>query len=433
METLQLKAPAVDGECATICFALFTMAALIGLLQLAIPTVFGPGSEMVALAINLANNGSFANPFWVLHTGPTAANPPLYPLFLALLIKVLRLPPLILDVVSVGNITMNALVASLLPRVSKLFYGDLVPGIVAAIFWLGSTQLMPAWDVSYTVALLLVFCLCTASQRPEARKGFSVGLLGGIIAGLLFLLNPSSLLITLPWAFYLVIRRAMPLKEAALLMVILVVTIFGWMARNHRQLGAFVVRTNLGPTLYASNNDCAKSSMFVNELNNCYQTHSPNTSLSEAQLLQKLGEVKYDHQRTANAEGWIKEHPKRFFSLTAQRFREFWFPPFQTPPYTPRYTSYTIWVATALSIPGLILMGRRGVPVTIFPLMVLIVYPPIYYVVVSDVRYRYPVLWLSLLPAGYFVQHLVPIRFRLFVAGLKRLPYGFRGQPGAIV
>jgi hypothetical protein len=34
------------------------------------------------------------------------------------------------------------------------------------------------------------------------------------------------------------------------------------------------------------------------------------------------------------------------------------------------------------------------------------IYPLMYYIVVSDLRYRTPVLWLSLLPAGYFLSML---------------------------
>src|SRR5215831_2644930 len=57
---------------------------------------FGSGFEMVAIAENLAQSGSYANPFSVLATGPTAANPPLYPLFLALLFKIFRSTALVL-------------------------------------------------------------------------------------------------------------------------------------------------------------------------------------------------------------------------------------------------------------------------------------------------------------------------------------------------
>ena len=51
-------------------------------------------------------------------------------------------------------------------------------------------------------------------------------------------------------------------------------------------------------------------------------------------------------------------------------------------------------------------MARNRVPVTIYVLPVLGFYPLMYYIVIADVRFRYPVLWLSLLPAGYFLAYL---------------------------
>lgn len=63
-----------------------------------------------------------------------------------------------------------------------------------------------------------------------------------------------------------------------------------------------------------------------------------------------------------------------------------------------------MWLITALSLPGLILMAKRREAVTIYILAVSAIYPLMYYVVVSDMRYRYPVLWLSLLPTGYLLR-----------------------------
>lgn len=34
------------------------------------------------------------------------------------------------------------------------------------------------------------------------------------------------------------------------------------------------------------------------------------------------------------------------------------------------------------------------------------IFPLMYYLIVSDIRYRYPVLWLTLLPAGHFLSWL---------------------------
>src|SRR5258707_7855012 len=98
-------------------FALFVAGGVVGLVQLSSPISFGAGFEMVAIAKNLVDHGDFANPFWVLSTGPTAANPPFYPFFLAVLMKLLRLPELVLAAAVTGNIVANALTASLIPRV----------------------------------------------------------------------------------------------------------------------------------------------------------------------------------------------------------------------------------------------------------------------------------------------------------------------------
>ncbi|MDR5730705.1 MAG: hypothetical protein RB191_25120, partial [Terriglobia bacterium] len=151
-----------SNHSASISFLLFSIGGLIGLLNMLQPVQFGTGFEMVALGHNLAQHGTLANPFASMNTGPTAANPPLYPLLLALIEVVFRLPKLITLIATIGNIIANAFTASLLPRMSMLFFADIRPGIAAGILWLLSVQLMPAWDVSYTVALLLAFCLLTA-------------------------------------------------------------------------------------------------------------------------------------------------------------------------------------------------------------------------------------------------------------------------------
>src|SRR6202007_376230 len=104
--------------------ALFERAALAGLItMLTRPIPFGHGFEMVALATNLAQHGTYANPFGTLPTGLSAANPPLYPLLLALLMAVLPAPLVALAATAL-NIVANAIAAMLLPRVSRVFFGD---------------------------------------------------------------------------------------------------------------------------------------------------------------------------------------------------------------------------------------------------------------------------------------------------------------------
>src|SRR5207245_2741657 len=66
---------------------LFLAALLIGCYQMLGPGFgFGRGNEMASIARNLAATGTYGNPFPPAVTGPTAMVPPLYPLYLALLI-----------------------------------------------------------------------------------------------------------------------------------------------------------------------------------------------------------------------------------------------------------------------------------------------------------------------------------------------------------
>jgi hypothetical protein len=387
---------------ADISFMLFALGAVIGLFRMFTTTVpFGKGFEMVALAEHLARSGAYANPFLVLDTGPTAANPPMYPLLLAVLFKAFG-PNFVPPAATLGVVFSNAATAALLPRVSHLFYRDLRPGIFAAVLWLLSMPLMPSWDASYTVVSLLAFCLL--SSIFISKQDFILyGLVPGLLAGALFLFNPSTMLIFIPWLIYLAYNRENSRGHAAgfclLVCGVVATAAFGWMLRNHQQLGGFRVRTNLGMTLYASNNDCAQASLLDEEKTNCYQARHPNTSIEEARLLRSLGEIEYDRLRIRDAKTWIRTNPAVFTWLSLARMRDFWFPERGEHPFE----SIVIWISTLLSIPGMVLMVLRRERATLFVLFVLLIYPLMYYIVVSDLRYRAPVLWLSLLPAGYFV------------------------------
>jgi hypothetical protein len=396
---------------AEISFLLFILGGVVGLLNLTTTLPFGSGFEMVALATNLAKHGAFANPLRVLPTGPSAATPPLYPVFLALLIKVLP-GPMVLLAAAVTNIVANAISAALLPKISQAVFGYSAPGIVASIFWLISIRLMPDWDVGFTCCALLFFVVYSVSTLSE-KPGPVSFILSGILAGTMFLLNPMTLLVIFPWLVYLLFLRVVPMKSLISYCVIVLgvtaVMVFPWMLRNYHQLGSFVVRTSFGRTIYSSNLDCSKTNLIEDLHSGCAAAYEANFDMNEAIAFRDLGEVNYDHVRMAEAKAWIQSHPKRFLHLTFSRFVAFWFP--RTVEYPVQ--SIAIWIASLLSIPGIIIMLYRREPFAVFTILTLAIFPLVYYVVVSDVRYRYPVIWLSFLSAGYFLAWLL----RRMVAG----------------
>ncbi len=353
-------------------------------------------------------------------TGPTAVNPPLYPLLLAGLFKLLKDPVIVGRTALAANIGMNALAAVLLPRVSLVMFKDRTPGVFASVLWLVATKPMPAWDAAWTVTGLMLFCLLSASTMRPGKDTVRGNALAGLIAAALALLNPASLLISLPWIAYLVVTRwgtFHATRYCGVLLAMLCLVLSAWMLRNDFRLGSMVLRTNFGMSVYASNNDCAAPSLAEADREGCYEAYHPNTSVREAQLLRILGEVAYDRKRTADTMAWIGSHRDRFLHLTMSRVRAFWFPDVEGD----FYTAGAIWLITGLSIPGLILMSSRRRLVAFYLLAVSVIYPLLYYMVIADVRYRYPVLWISALAAGYCVAELRAIVLKPVVIGTPAL------------
>lgn len=400
------------------------------------------GGEMWNLAWNLADHNAFANPFSVLNTGPTASNPPLAPFLTAVLIRVLRAPFLIYMASTLLSILANACSAALLPRLSRIFFGDSMPGIIGAILWLFTMQVIPGWDTNYTAVGLIYFACFTSSifgPSEHFSKGKSV--VAGMLGGALCLLNPSSLLIWATWLVFLSwragIRNRNVVASFGTIFAVAFLALSGWALRNEFTIGAFVVRTGLGIELYVSDNDCAQPTILQENLSGCFQSHHPNSSLSEAQQYRELGEVQYNAARVGDTKAWIRGHFSAFVRLSALRFVAFWFPVAETipdgfafpenfgiPDYMARWkrwehgVAYAIWICTVLSIFGLGIMIFERQQAVWFVVASLGVYPLMYYITIADVRYRDPVLWISVLPAGYFLTWIID---RLFTRAKGRM------------
>lgn len=412
---------------------LFLVAGLVGVFsQQLLPARHG--GERWNLAWSLADHGSFANPLSTIPTGPTAGDPPLASVITAGLIRLFRAPFHIYLSSALLSILGNAISASLLPRLSVAFFGDVIPGIIAAFLWLFTMQIVPGWDTNYIAAALIAFACLTASIfEAQSKPGTlrSIGL--GVFAGAMCLLNASSLLIWLPW-IVLTCWKSSPRNRNALATLaticgVAALIVLSWCARNQRAVGSFAVRTGFGLEFYVSNNDCAAPTIMEEQLNGCFHKLHPNSNIEAAREFQRLGEVQYDKAKGAIARDWITSHPARFIQLTAARMRDFWFPDPVTIPdgysfpenfgvqdYVRKFNfrehriAYCIWLVTFLSIPGFVIMIRERNPVAWFVVAAMAIYPLMYYITITEIRYRDPALWISLLPAGYFLTWFIERR-----------------------
>ncbi|MDR3699196.1 MAG: hypothetical protein P4L56_06140 [Candidatus Sulfopaludibacter sp.] len=387
----------------------FVVAVLMVSWQMALYPTAGMGKyfESVDVARSLAAGKGFADPFGALETGPTAHVAPLLPLILAGVLRLTGDTPRFTLVVMVLCVALHALHMVLLLPLSRLLLADFRPGVWAALYAsiVPTMPVFPQWEVIWSATGAMLFCLATARLVRSRRPYWIQGAAGGALCGLLLLLNPAQLMLCGAWMAYLWFRDRIPLRQWTILAVSFLVAaalvLAPWTIRNQRQFGAlFLVRDNFGLELYSSNADCADARDYINGLNGCHERMQANLNVHEAELVRDMGEVNYNRSRLAIAKQWIHDHPARFAGLALRRFREFWFPsPGEAGPY-----AYSVWVVTALSIAGLILMARRRNPAVLAILAILALYPAVYYVVQSAPRFRFPILWVSLLPAGLAMQ-----------------------------
>ena len=389
--------------------AVFLLAAVSATWQLAVFPGAGLGRyfESVAVARSLAAGHGFANPFGALRTGPTAHLAPLFPLALAGLIRIFGDSPAFALATMTLCVLIHALHAGLLLPLSRLLLADVRPGVWAALFTVAvpTIPVLTQWEAIWSAAGSMLFCLATARILRSGRPFWIKGAASGLLCGVLLLLNPALLIVSGAWMASYWFGERPPLGGwvvgSLTFLAAAALVCLPWTLRNQRQLGSlFFVRDNLGLELYASNADCADARGDANGPNGCHALLQANLNTHEAALVRDMGEVNYNRSRLAIAMQWIHDHPARFRELTLRRFKEFWFP---SPGEVPWY-AYSFWAITALSLAGLYFMARARNKAVLGIVAVLATYPVVYYFVQSELRFRVPILWMSLLPAGLAMQ-----------------------------
>ena len=362
---------------------------------------FGHGWEMLNIARSLAATGSFKDPFDALATGPTAMEPPVFPFLISLLIRMFGDGIGLMWSAVVVCILGHGLYVALLPAAAERLTGDRNTGIAAALLAaiLPAFPLMPQWDTILVSAGFLAY-LILAQPGFTLRRSFGLGAL----AGLLSLFNPVTTLATLLRALFLVPRRRAALALLAVWGAGYLAVTGPWMVRNKNVVGSWTIRTGFGTTLYSANNDCAPPDLpTAVSPSGCYERVHPNKSAAEAGLVISLGEAEYDQLRTRDSLRWMATHVTKTMRLMAVRFWQFWFP------VAKDQSAYAqaVWLLTVLSVPGFIAMARNRLPGWKYMFAVSVLAPIPYYLVLSGIRYRAPMLWAAQIAAGYFLALVI--------------------------
>jgi hypothetical protein len=374
--------------------------------------------ESFRLAHSLYETGKFANPFAPLDTGPSAHLSPVFPSFVALLMKVFGDGSAGIYAIRLAAALVLAFQLALYPVFSRMLGMGGINGIIGASIWIVAKPIIVYNHEELYVAFLLTVACCVYRRYLDEegkRRGRLAWLLGSLM-GCLILTSQTVAPIYATWLAWEVWRHKYGFFKKSLLPLVLLplVIIAPWTIRNYLVFHSVtLIRDNFGLELSISNNDCAHFGIRANERSGCFEKVHPNKNVNEARKVIELGEINYNALRLREGLGWISIHPAGFIRLSIMRFIAFWMP---TETFDIHYTSgrhlerVFIYVMTLSSVFGLVILCQRDVKSAALIISCLMIFPLVYYVIQFEYRYRYPIMWVTFLlgaiPVTAFARQL---------------------------
>lgn len=354
-------------------------------------------TEAGHIAYSIAAGKGYSSPFQ-RDTGPTAWLAPVYPILLAGIFRIF------------GTYTLSAYYAALSLNIFcsaatciPIFYAGrraAGTGVASVAAWLWAlfpnAILIPVewiWDTSLSALLVAIILWVTLelSDSPRLRDWCLYGLLWGLA-----LLSNPALGELFPVLLFWAGRRACNAGNGRLLRpsaagAVALLCCVPWTVRNYLQFHQLIpLRSNFAFELYVGNNE------------NYDEQHRlrPAVVTQDREILRylRMGESAFMEEEKRKAWAFIEANPRIEMRLIGLRFTEFWAgtpTPFATFRETDSFPLRSLLMCNYL-VPFGALLG--GVVLTVkknafaLPLMALpLVFPLLYYVTHTSLRYRHPI------------------------------------------
>jgi hypothetical protein len=353
---------------------------------------YGFGWEMGRVARSVASGEGFSSPYGG-HTGPSAWEPPLYPYLMGGVFKIFGIYTYASAWVL---LSINSLFAALttIPvfLIAQKCFGTRTAIWSARVWafnpyvWYWSIHWL--WDTTFTpLVFTLIFLVSLEMEEWPGLRGWVVfGALWGVGA----LANPAMLSF-LPycglWIWWRRHRRGIPsLGGVVLSSFIFFLVLSPWLVRNYEVFGRFVfIRDDFGLQFRLGNNKLAEG-MLIAAL-------QPNLNNVEFEKFARMGELAYEADCRKRAFTWIREHPRKFVSISMKRFFYYWNsvpkPTDSVAPFDFRGSAFL--ASSVLGIWGLGRALRKKLPGAGLFAGLIATYPTVYYFVFPHARYRHPI------------------------------------------
>jgi 4-amino-4-deoxy-L-arabinose transferase-like glycosyltransferase len=373
-------------------------------------------NETGNIAYSLAAGHGFSSPYWQ-ETGPTAWLTPVYPALVAAIFKIFGIhTPHSFFAIAFLNILFSAATCVPLFYIGKRVGGL---GVASGAAWLWAifpnAIMIPyqwVWDTS--LAALLLATILWATLKLADTQSTSEWCAYGLLWGFALMTNPSlgSLLpLLLGWAAYRAWKKKqLHLSRPLLACAIAVLCCVPWTVRNYLAFHRFIpLRSNLPFELWLGNNE------QFDEQSQVVPPSDPERF--EIRNYIRKGETAFMQDKWEKAVGFMRAHPRLEITLFARRFVATW-TGVETPIESFRDTDSPlvrlVLITNTLAALGalcgiLALLHSRNVYA--FPLAAVpIVYPVIYYVTHTSLRYRHPIDPVLLLLVAIAIAAALPSR-----------------------
>jgi 4-amino-4-deoxy-L-arabinose transferase-like glycosyltransferase len=376
------------------------------------------GFELGQVAKAIAAGRGFSSPLGPPETGPTAWFTPIYPYLVA---GIFKLFGIFSDMSHIVLQTLNCAFAALtiipIYGIAKRSFGKSVAvGAVWAWVFLPTALYYPVvwiWDTALTALIFSLIFWATLAMREKNRVLPWAGY--GALWAVGVLINPVVLSLFpffLGWLTWEA-RKATVFwawaKPAATALLVFAICMVPWTIRNYRVFGKIIVlRSNFGLELWLGNNPNVADTMGIGE--------HPTDNAEEAAKYKRMGEVAYMAEKEQEAFAFMRTHPADTLSVAFRRFQVTWLATTGNPldiwsGGNPAGLSFLVLncLISVLCLFGALFANRaRNREAAPFA-MVLLIFPLVFYVTHTSLRYRFPMDPIMLILAASAAAHLLSL------------------------
>lgn len=340
--------------------------------------------EDIAIALSLSSGHGYSSPFFTA-SGPTAFLAPGYPVFLALVIKMVGTGAAATMTIILIQELFSIATVWLIMYVARLHFDQETANFAGIISAIAPAMLAPPlfiWDTAFSALAVIGFLAAAASSLLPRAKFVPAGLLCGLAA----LVNPS-LLPTLwalcGWSAW----KARVLPWAGVLAFCLVYS--PWPIRNVMVMHTFIpLRDSFGLELWIGNHPGGEGTFDP--------SMQPMSGESERHSFTEEGELAYLNGKGKLAKAYIAAHPGQFAALSLKRVWNFW----TLAEEGPGLAGLSIFI---LAIPGLFLVVQRKKAAMLYAIP-LVLFPLPYYITHVEARFQSVIAPQLAILAAYFVS-----------------------------